>query len=95
MPSFPSTLGIPHAAETAWMMLDSSSSSSNNKHKYKQHKHLVAPDPDSEWSDNCTVSFRIYSRDLDGNIISDPDHAPESKFKDVMVPVWQRSGSST
>ena len=78
-----------HAAETAWVMLDSSSSSSNNKRKYKRHKRLVAPDPGSEWPDNRTISFGIYSRDLDGNVISDPGHAPESKFEDVMVPVWQ------
>jgi len=78
-----------HAAETAWMMLDSSSSSSNIKRKYKLHKRLVDPEPDSEWPDNRTISFGIYSRDPDGNVISDPGHAPESKFEDVMVPVWQ------
>ena len=51
---------------------------------------LVTPDPEAEWPDNRTVSFGIYSRDQDKNVIYDPGYAPNSTFyKDVMVPVWQ------
>jgi hypothetical protein len=51
---------------------------------------LVTPDPEAEWPDNRTVSFGIYSRDKDKNVIYDPGYAPNSTFyKDVMVPVWQ------
>jgi len=51
---------------------------------------LVTPDPDTEWPDNRTVSFGIYSRDKDKNVIYDPGYAPNSTYyKDVMVPVWQ------
>lgn len=37
------------------------------------------------------VSFGIYSRDTDGQVIYDPGYSPESppQFQDVMVPVWQ------
>lgn len=51
---------------------------------------LVTPDPEAEWPDNRTVSFGIYSRDQDKNVIYDPGYAPNSTFhKNVMVPVWQ------
>ena len=51
---------------------------------------LVTPDPEAEWPDNRTVSFGIYSRDQDKNVIYDPGYDPNSTFyKDVMVPVWQ------
>ncbi|KAL9190047.1 hypothetical protein ACHAXT_007258 [Thalassiosira profunda] len=38
---------------------------------------------------NRTVSFGIYSRDSEGNIVYDPGYAPESTHPHVMVPVWQ------
>jgi hypothetical protein len=66
-----------HATESAWTIGGNGST-------------LVAPDPDAEWPDNRTVSFGIYSRDADKNVIYDPGHDPDSEdYPDVMVPVWQ------
>ncbi|KAL3823563.1 hypothetical protein ACHAXA_002904, partial [Cyclostephanos tholiformis] len=52
---------------------------------------LIVPDPNTTWPDNRTVSFGIYSRDADNNvIIYDPGYEPHSKnYSDVFVPVWQ------
>ena len=63
-----------HATESAWLLGD---------------KSLVIPAPNTTWSDNRTVSFGIYSRDADNNVIYDPGYAPGSRYEDVLVPVWQ------
>jgi hypothetical protein len=53
------------------------------------NKTLVIPEENSTWPNNRTVSFGIYSRDADRNVIYDPGYAPESRYEDVLVPVWQ------
>jgi len=67
-----------HATESAWMLGGEDSI-------------LIVPDPpNATWPDNRTVSFGIYSRDGDGNVIHDPGYNPDSvDYPDVMVPVWQ------
>ena len=66
-----------HATESAWMLGGEDSS-------------LVVADPGDAWPDNRTVSFGIYSRDEDKNVIYDPGNEPDSaEYPDVMVPVWQ------
>ncbi|KAL3826798.1 hypothetical protein ACHAXA_000624 [Cyclostephanos tholiformis] len=55
-----------------------------------ENSSLIVPDPNATWPDNRTVSFGIYRRDADKNIIYDPGYDLESKhYSDVMVPVWQ------
>lgn len=63
-----------HATESAWLLGD---------------KSLVIPNPDLTWPNNRTVSFGIYSRDADRNVVYDPGYAPGSRYEDVLVPVWQ------
>lgn len=63
-----------HATESAWLLGD---------------KSLVVPPPDLTWPNNRTVSFGIYSRDSDRNVVYDPGFAPGSRYEDVLVPVWQ------
>ncbi len=63
-----------HATESAWLLGD---------------KSLVVPPPDLTWPNNRTVSFGIYSRDADRNVVYDPGFAPGSRYEDVLVPVWQ------
>ncbi|KAL3805981.1 hypothetical protein ACHAW5_006588 [Stephanodiscus triporus] len=66
-----------HATESAWILGGEDSI-------------LVVPDPNATWPDNRTVSFGIYSRDADMNVIYDPGYDPDSEdYSDVMVPVWQ------
>jgi hypothetical protein len=67
-----------HATESAWMLGGGDSV-------------LIVPDPpNATWPDNRTVSFGIYSRDGDGNVIYDPGYDPDSiDYPDVLVPVWQ------
>lgn len=51
---------------------------------------LVEPVPGTEWPDNRTVAFGIYSRDpVTKEVIYDPGYMPISVYPDVMVPVWQ------
>jgi class 3 adenylate cyclase len=51
---------------------------------------LVEPEPGTEWPDNRTVAFGIYSRDPETkDVIYDPGYAPASVYPAVMVPVWQ------
>ena len=63
-----------HATESAWILGDES---------------LITPDPSLAWPDNRTVSFGIYSRDSNGNVVYDPGYAESSRFPYVLVPVWQ------
>jgi hypothetical protein len=66
-----------HATESAWILGGNESI-------------LVVPDTNTTWPDNRTVSFGIYSRDAEKNVIYDPGNDPKSaKYPDVMVPVWQ------
>jgi hypothetical protein len=66
-----------HATESAWILGGNESI-------------LVVPDPNTTWPDNRTVSFGIYSRDADKNVIYDPGNDTKSEnYPDVMVPVWQ------
>ena len=44
---------------------------------------------DSEWPDNRTVSFGIYSSNAEREVIYDPGHQINSTFPNVLVPVWQ------
>mmetsp|Transcript_22587 Transcript_22587/g.45482 ORF Transcript_22587/g.45482 Transcript_22587/m.45482 type:complete len:866 (+) Transcript_22587:145-2742(+) len=62
-----------HATESAWLLGD---------------KSLIVPPPDFTWPNNRTVSFGIYSRDADRNVVYDPGFAPGS-IHTVLVPVWQ------
>ena len=43
----------------------------------------------STWPNNRTISFGIYSRDVNNNVIYDPGYMPNSTNPNVMVPVWQ------
>jgi heme/copper-type cytochrome/quinol oxidase subunit 2 len=63
-----------HAAEDAWRFGEES---------------LVIPPPNTTWPDNRTVEFGIYSRDANKTVIYDPGYAPESRYVDVLIPVWQ------
>jgi hypothetical protein len=66
-----------HAAESAWILEGKDSV-------------LVVPESGATWPGNRTVSFGIYSRDADGNVIYDPGYQSDSKrYSDVLVPVWQ------
>ena len=50
---------------------------------------ITAPLPNSKWPDNRTISFGIYSRDVNNNVIYDPGYSPNSTNPNIMVPVWQ------
>ena len=63
-----------HVAESAWLLGDVS---------------LVVPNPIFTFPSNRTVSFGIYSRDADRNVVYDPGFAPDSRYEDHLVPVWQ------
>lgn len=64
-----------HAEESAWIL---------------GAPQLVEPEPGTEWPDNRTVAFGIYSRDPETkDVIYDPGYAPASVYPAVMVPVWQ------
>ena len=63
-----------HAAKSAWILEDESSMTSELS---------------LAWPDNRTVSFGIYSNDMDGNVIYDPGYNPGSNFTNVLVPIWQ------
>ena len=63
-----------HAEESAWIL---------------GSPQLIEPEEGTEWPDNRTVSFGIYSRDADKNVIYDPGYAEASVYPSVLVPVWQ------
>ncbi|KAL7505956.1 hypothetical protein ACHAXN_003317 [Cyclotella atomus] len=64
-----------HATESAWIL---------------EAPQLVEPEEGTEWPDNRTVEFGIYSRDPETkDVIYDPGYAPASVYPSVMVPVWQ------
>jgi hypothetical protein len=66
-----------HATESVWIIEGKDSV-------------LIVPDPNTIWPDNRTVSFGIYSRDDDGDVIYDPGYQSKSvNYSDVLVPVWQ------
>ena len=45
---------------------------------YGEKLTITAPVPNSKWPDNRTISFGIYSRDVNNNVIYDPGYRPNS-----------------